>query len=121
MSKFIVNIPNHQYKSGVLFINENENKKYKSFLHKLNSSYEVKKFNGSDPYNFTDIKTFLHKVKEGFESEFQNLASYDYDYLKSNFRIIIPWRIYKNEINELKINFEFEGVCWTEQDISTNQ
>ena len=48
MSKFIVNIPSHQYKSGVLFINENENKKYKSFLDKINQSCEVKKINGDD-------------------------------------------------------------------------
>lgn len=31
MNKFIACIPNHQYKSGVLFINKNENEKYKSF------------------------------------------------------------------------------------------
>ena len=91
MSKFIIKISNLRYKSGVLFNSEDENKKYKSFLDKINQSYEVKKFNGGDPYNFTDIKTFLYKVKEDFESEFlQNLALYEYDDLKSNFRIIIP-------------------------------
>ena len=121
MHKFIVNISNYQYKSGVLFISENENKKYKSFLDKLNSSYEVKKFNGSDSYNFDDVKSFLHKVKESFENEFQNLVSYDYNYLKSEFRIIVPWTIFKNSINELEIDFEFQGVCWTDENIITNQ
>ena len=89
MSKFIVNTPNHKHKSGVLFINENENKKYKSFLDKINQSCEVKKFNGGDSYNFIDIKTFLHNVKETFESEFQN----DYDELKPDFRIIVPCQL----------------------------
>ena len=59
MSKFIVNKPNDkQHESGVLFINKNENEKYKSFLDKINKSCEVKKFNGGDSYNFIDIKTF---------------------------------------------------------------
>ena len=119
MNKFIVYSPNLQHISGVLFTNVNENRKYKSFLHKLNSSLEVKKFNGGGSHNAIDIKNFLHKVKELFESEFQNLASHDD--LKSDFRIIIPWQRYKDEINELKINFEFvEGCCVTQQDI-TNQ
>ena len=82
----------------------------------------MKKINGGNPYNFTDIKTFLYKVKEDFESEFlQNLAPYEYDDLKSNFKIIIPRSIDKNEINELKIDFEFEGCCITKQDIQNNQ
>ena len=43
MSKFIIKISNLRYKSGVLFNSEDENKKYKSFLDKINQSYEVKK------------------------------------------------------------------------------
>ena len=123
MNKFIVHLPNLQHKSGVLFNGEDKNKKYKFFLDKLNSSYEVKKFNGGgSSYNAIDIKNFLHKIKESFESEFQNLDSYHYDDLKSSFRIIVPYQIHREIlINKLNTDFEFKGCCVLKTDIITNQ
>ena len=72
MNKFIEHLPNLQHKSGVLFNGEDKNKKYKFFLDKLNSSYEVKKFNGGgSSYNAIDIKNFLHKIKNHLKVNFK--------------------------------------------------
>lgn len=112
MNKFIVCCQNQPTKMKVLFRFINLRTKYKSFIENLNSLISLKTIN-----SFDNFKSVLIEIKEKFENEFKDDATYDY--LKSHFLIIYDWTLYKDKMSLLENEFEFVPSEFIECDDGT--